>query len=220
MYLSSRSLLSCWCPVSPAPEPATPTPSGEVWSWARLNCARAEKWTHTHTLQQRNEHTHTQAWADWHTRVTQWIIYSSRNLTVTPVTSPPWLCCTDKANRDKHTTWQTPAITRASEKDGCWYKWELTADLKHTPGSLLLQHLCRFGALIDYLSAFGVFNLALIRRHLGPQRLLGFHVAVAPAGTALRSKPHGSLQSCSGNEALDEIPDPTYLIKYFLQKSL
>lgn len=169
---------------------------------------------------QRNKHTNAQAWADWHTRVTQWIIYSSRNLTVTPVTSPPWLRCTDKANRDKHTTWQTPAITRASEKDGCWYKWELTADLKHTPGSLLLQHLCRFGALIDYLTAFGVFNLALIRRHLGPQRLLGFHVAVAPAGTALRSKPHGSLQSCSGNEALDEIPDPTCLIKYFLQNSL
>lgn len=53
-----------------------------------------------------------------------------------------------------------------------------------------------------------MFNLALIQRHRGPQRLLGFHVAVAPSGTALRSKPHRSLQSCSGTKALDAIPEP------------
>lgn len=57
--------------------------------------------------------------------------------------------------------------------------------MKHKPGSLFLQFLCRFGSLVDYLLAVGVFDVPLIWCHLRPQRLLGLLVAVAPAGAAL-----------------------------------
>ncbi len=33
---------------------------------------------------------------------------------------------------------------------------------KHTPGSLFLQRLGRFGALVDDLGAVGLFNRALV----------------------------------------------------------
>lgn len=56
------------------------------------------------------------------------------------------------------------------------------------PGSLLLQCLSRLGPLVDNLDAILLFLIALVRRQLGLQGLLGLLVAMAPAGAALETR--------------------------------
>lgn len=75
----------------------------------------------------------------------------------------------------------------------------------HAPGSLFLQHLSRFGSLVDDLLVVGVFYLALIRRHLRPQRLLGLLAAVEPAGAALCSEQSGHLSLAQRGKAAQDL---------------
>lgn len=71
------------------------------------------------------------------------------------------------------------------------YMRVLTKIEAHTPGSVSLQGLSRFGSLVNDLAPVGVFGLGLLRRHLRPQRLLGLLVAMATSGAALRRNRNG-----------------------------
>lgn len=65
--------------------------------------------------------------------------------------------CTHVTNREVDAKGQIPVILCKLEKRGI-----SPVNYKRAPGSLLPQFLSRFGSLVDYLLAVGVFNHALV----------------------------------------------------------